>query len=456
MSVNEPRESPSAVRRLAALAALSLVAAVLVWTVLSVLSDPLKLVAQLILLVVVVTSAWIAVTRATAGRWLAAMVAAGGIIAIVALQLPKEGLAVASLAARIGLLLVAAWLARSALERDARTLQRKVTPGTPVPAARHGTLIMNLRSGGGKAERFNLQEECRSRGIEPIVLRWGDDLRQLARDAIDRGADVIGMAGGDGSQALVASVAAERGVPMVVVPAGTRNHFALDLGLDRDDVVGALAAYDEAVERRIDLGDVNGRVFVNNVSMGVYAVIVQSDEYRDAKLETSLAALPRMLGPDAEPFDLRFTDGNGVAHDAAHIIQVSNNPYGTTPATMATRPRLDTGRLGVFAIVAPNAANVSRFLALLALGHPDRYEGYSTWTAPSVVIDSGSPIAVGLDGESLTMDQPLVFTSRPGVLRVRLPKHAIGYSPAALAQPLGPKLADLWRVILGKPAHGGA
>ena len=79
------------------------------------------------------------------------------------------------------------------------------------------------------------------------------------------------MAGGDGSQALVASIAAERGVPMVVIPAGTRNHFALDIGLDRDDVVGALDAYGEARERTIDLADVNGRIFVNNVSLGLYA-----------------------------------------------------------------------------------------------------------------------------------------------------------------------------------------
>ena len=150
-------------------------------------------------------------------------------------------------------------LARYALTRDVRSLKQMETPGKPVPAARHGVLIMNLKSGGGKAEKFHLVDECRARGIEPVVLQRGDDLLQLARDAIDRGADVVGMAGGDGSQALVASIAAERGVPMVVIPAGTRNHFALDIGLDRDDVVGALDAYGEARERTIDLADVNGR-----------------------------------------------------------------------------------------------------------------------------------------------------------------------------------------------------
>ena len=132
---------------------------------------------------------------------------------------------------------------RALAQADARRRASRCRP------ARHGVLIMNLKSGGGKAEKFHLEDECRARGIEPVVLQRGDDLLQLARDAIDRGADVVGMAGGDGSQALVASIAAERGVPMVVIPAGTRNHFALDIGLDRDDVVGALDAYGEARER---------------------------------------------------------------------------------------------------------------------------------------------------------------------------------------------------------------
>src|SRR4029079_13957037 len=166
---------------------------------------------------------------------------------------------------------------------DRASLISAPTPGVPVPAATRPVLIMNLMSGGGKAQECQLEDECRARGIEPVVLQPGDDLAQLAEAAVASGADVIGMAGGDGSQGLVASVASRRGVAHVVVPAGTRNHFALDLGLDRDDVVGALDAFGPAVERRIDLAEVNGRVFVNNVSLGVYGEITQSEEYRDAK-----------------------------------------------------------------------------------------------------------------------------------------------------------------------------
>jgi diacylglycerol kinase family enzyme len=274
----------------------------------------------------------------------------------------------------------------------------------------------------------------------------------LARYAIDRGADVVGMAGGDGSQALVASIAAERGVPMVVIPAGTRNHFALDIGLDRDDVVGALDAYGEARERTIDLADVNGRIFVNNVSLGLYAEIVQSPEYRDHKREVALSALPEMLGPGSEPFDLRFATPDGEEHAGAHVIQVSNGPYGTTPGAVTSRPRLDTGQLGVFSLVVPDAVSATRAIAALTTATPALYEGYKTWSAPTFEVTSAAPIAVGLDGESLVMDPPLVFSSRPGVLRLRLPPQAIGYSPAARAT--GVKgLLDLWRVVFGRPVH---
>ena len=145
----------------------------------------------------------------------------------------------------------------------------------PADPARKGVLIINPKSGGGKAERFNLPEEARKRGVVPLLLESGDNLCELADRAVTQGADVIGMAGGDGSQALVARVAMQRDVAHICVPAGTRNHFALDLGLDRDDVVGALDAFTDGVERRIDLASLNERVFVNNASLGVYARVVQ-------------------------------------------------------------------------------------------------------------------------------------------------------------------------------------
>jgi hypothetical protein len=178
----------------------------------------------------------------------------------------------------------------------ARVALKRERPKAPRLEANKPVLIANPWSGGGKVERFKLPEEARALGIEPRVMERGDDLEALARDAIHSGADVIGMAGGDGSQALVASIAAEAGIPFVCIPAGTRNHFARDLGLNRDDVVGALRGF-SGEARRIDLASVNGRTFVNNVSLGLYAETVSNPDYRDAKaVKTQVhGAEPRCL-----------------------------------------------------------------------------------------------------------------------------------------------------------------
>jgi diacylglycerol kinase family enzyme len=313
---------------------------------------------------------------------------------------------------------------------------------------------MNPKSGGGKAEKFHLADECRARGIEPIVLKLGDDMVQLAEDAIARGADVIGMAGGDGSQALVATVASRHDVPHVVIPAGTRNHLALDLGLDRDDVVGALDAFADGVERRVDLATVNGRVFVNNASLGLYAKIVQSPEYRDAKRETVASMLPDLLGPRAEPLDLQFVGPDGTAHPTAHMILVSNGPYQLDYLEgFGTRERMDDGLLGVVAVRIAGAADATKFIALEQARQVQRFSGWLEWSAPTFRIDSGAPVEIGIDGEAMTMDPPLLFETHPGALRIRVPRKSIGRSPAARALHLASRstIVQLGRVMAGKP-----
>jgi diacylglycerol kinase family enzyme len=259
------------------------------------------------------------------------------------------------------------------------------------------------------------------------------------------------MAGGDGSQAIVAAVAAQRDLPMVVVPAGTRNHLALDLGLDRRDVLGALDAFGDAIERRIDLAEVNGRVFVNNVSLGLYAEIVRSPAYRDAKVETALSALPSMLGPGTEPFALSFTDVVGRRHERAHVIQVSNDAYGETVDGRTTRPRLDAGALGVISVEVRDDRAARSLIAAAAAGHPERFEGYGSWVAPTFEVDAPAPVAAGLDGESVTLDVPLIFTTRPLALRIRLPTHAIGASPAGRSVRPRNAMLGVCRVAIGRP-----
>ncbi|HSB87115.1 MAG TPA: diacylglycerol kinase family protein [Ilumatobacteraceae bacterium] len=287
------------------------------------------------------------------------------------------------------------------------------TTGDPASRSEHPMLIVNPRSGGGKAARNDLIAQCGLRGIEPIVFEHGDDLSAVADKAIHDGAGVIGMAGGDGSQAAVAAVAAQRGVPFVCIPAGTRNHFALDIGVDVHDVAGALDAFLQADERRIDLARVNGRVFVNNVAMGVYAAVVQSPEYRDNKVRTTIRMLPGLVGPDATPFDLRFELPNGNAQRNAVLLIVSNNPYGTAPRPRrGTRGRLDAGVLGVIAVTRP----------------PPR--GVDEWTTKAFRVDSGATVALGIDGESVDMEPPLVFECLPQALTIRVPVRRSRVTPA--------------------------
>jgi diacylglycerol kinase family enzyme len=451
--VSAPARRPGSLRRLAAIAALALVVAVVVVTLVQVMSEPLRVGVELLLLVVFLAAGWFALTRTGARRVIAVVVVVAVVVAFIAVVAGSEGYPLVSLAGRVVGLVVAVALAQYALGATVRALVQSETPGTPVRAATRGVLFMNLKSGGGKAERFHLVDECSRRGIQAVVLEAEMDWLQTVRDVAGSGVDVVGMAGGDGSQAMVGSVAAELGLPMVVVPAGTRNHLALDLGLDRDDVVGALDAYGEAVERTIDLADLNGHVFVNNVSLGLYAAIVQSPAYRDAKVDTTLATLPQVLGPDTEPFALRFTGPDGVEHRGAHVIQISNNPYATAGAR-SSRPRLDTHQLGVVALVLDKAAEgPAAFLAAVAAGHPERFAGLTSWATPTFEVTSGAPIDLGLDGEAVVMESPLRFSIRPSALGVRLPKHAIGYSPAARDPGWREVALQLWQVVLGHPAR---
>lgn len=342
---------------------------------------------------------------------------------------------------------------RSALGRDITSLKSGPTPGVAVGPATRPVLLMNPRSGSGKVERFHLVEEARRRGIEPVVLAPGDDLLQLAEQAVASGADVVGMAGGDGSQALVASVASAHDVGFVCVPAGTRNHLAMDLGLDRDDVVGALDAFGEAVERRIDLGLIGDRVFVNNATVGLYAKIVQSPAYRGDKIGTALELLPQMLGPDAAPFDLRFTGPDGTEYPSAHLIVVSNTRYELGRAEgFGSRRRIDSGVLGIVAARFQSSHDAARSAQLQASGPTRRPEGWLEWTDTSFEVRSGQPVEVGVDGEALLLDPPIRFRIVPGALRVRIPPQAPGYSPAAAVPTKGwATITALLQTAAGRP-----
>jgi diacylglycerol kinase family enzyme len=444
-------QSVSAARRMSAVVALAAVVAVLAVVVVSVVQRPLVLGVAIACLGVAIAAGAYALTRTGARRLLAAAVAVLALVGPLALvaaygRLPQ-------LLLLIALLVLAGVVTRYALGRDLRSLKSGPTPGVAVGPGTQPVLLMNPKSGGGKVERFHLVEEAKRRGIEPIVLTPVDDLLRLAEQAVDRGADVLGMAGGDGSQALVAGVAMRRGVGFVCVPAGTRNHLAMDLGLDRDDVVGALEAFGAAMERRIDLGLVDDRVFVNNATMGLYAKIVQSPAYRDRKAGTALDMLPGMLGPHAAPFDLRFTGPDGTEHESVHLILVSNNRYELGhPEGFGSRRRIDAGTLGIVTARFQSPSEAARFARMQASGRPRRPGGWVEWTDTSFEVRSGQPVEVGIDGEALLLDPPIRFRIVPGALRVRIPPHAPGYSPAAAVPTPGwATLAALLQTATGRP-----
>ena len=393
--------------------------------------------AVLACMILAVWCAWLGISRRGAAR-VAGLVAGAlflaGAIALVILQerVLEDALIIAAIIVALG-------AAHEAFKAHAKLPPAK-RPVRPV-------LFYNPLSGGGKAERFHLAEEARRRGIEPIELRRGQDLEQLVRGAVEEGADALAMAGGDGSQAIVAMIAAELDLPYACIPSGTRNHFALDLGVDRDDVVGALDAFVDGGERRVDLAEVNGRVFVNNVSLGLYAEAVQQPGYRDAKLHTLLETVPDVVGPDAKPPDLQWQSPAG--EQSAVAILVSNNAYRLGRVLgSGTRPRLDQAVLGVtvLAPIKPGADGAVR-----------RTLGMEQWTTPTFEITGASQVPVGIDGEATLLDPPLRFRIRPGALRVRIAPHHPGVSPSALEpdkpwQAIG-ALGSL--LIHGGPSDGG-
>ena len=285
---------------------------------------------------------------------------------------------------------------------------------------RRPVLFVNPRSGGGSATRANLVELARDRGIETVVLAPGQSLASLVGAAVAGGADALGMAGGDGSLSVVAAAAAAQGMPFICVPAGTRNHFALDLGVDRHDVRGALDAFTDGAERRIDVAEVNGRVFLNNVSLGIYGEAVRRTAYRDAKLRTLAETAERVLGPSRQVPALRLVDDTGREHTHLAVVLVSNNPYALDPPFGGTRPALDSGQLGILVLDTPD--------------DEPRRPGRA-WRAPHLEVSAAAPVHAGIDGEPVTLSSPLRFAIRPAVLRVRISTRHPGASPSARFAP---------------------
>ena len=387
------------------------------------LSGALKSISALFLglagLAIICAAAWWFLANRGVVRWLASAVLVAAPVALIVVYVA------AGLLWEIALSVV---LAAAAVAAGRAALSSGRYPVKPLEDAvapqRQPFVIMNPRSGGGKVGKFGLRDKAAALGAEVVLLEGPGvvDVAALARQAVDDGADLLGVAGGDGTQALVAGIAAERDVPMMVISAGTRNHFALDLGLDRDDPASCLSAFTDGVELRIDLGLIGNRTFVNNASFGAYAQVVQSPAYRDDKSGTTLQMLPDLLSGHKGAHLVVRVDGQ-VILDGPQAVLVSNNPYETGDiAGIGRRARLDRGVLGVVGVKIETAAQAAGLLR-----RAQRSRNVTVLTAREVVIDADQPqIPVGIDGESVLMPTPVHCTIRPLSLRVRVPRDRPG------------------------------
>ncbi len=417
-----PRASADATRGqrwLARLAFAAAFAAVVVVLVSGALRSLTALLVGFAGLAIACAAAWWFLAHRGVVRWLACAVLVAAPVAVIVVYVAAGLLWEIALSVVLAAVAVAA--GRAALSSGRSPAKPPEDAATP---PRQSFVIMNPRSGGGKVGKFGLQDKAAALGAEVALLDGPGvvDVAALARQAVDDGADLLGVAGGDGTQALVAGIAAGRDVPMMVISAGTRNHFALDLGLDRDDPASCLNALTDGVELRIDLGLIGSRTFVNNASFGAYAQVVQSPAYRDDKSRTALQMLPDLLSGHQGAHLVVRVDGQ-VILDGPQAVLVSNNPYETGDiAGLGRRARLDQGVLGVVGVKIETAAQAAGLLR-----RAQRSRNVIVLTAREAVIDADQPqIPVGIDGESVLMPTPVHCTIRPLSLRLRVPRDRPG------------------------------
>jgi diacylglycerol kinase family enzyme len=285
-------------------------------------------------------------------------------------------------------------------------------------------LIINPAAGSAAAFLGRLTGAARERGIRVRVLEPGEDARQAALASAEDGAETLAVAGGDGSVAAVAGVAAERGLPLVVVPTGTLNHFARDLGLDLAHPLRALDALDpDRREQLVDVGRVNGRLFINNVSLGVYAEMLGDPGYRRDKLRVVQTKLQAAFSDPELRRSLRITPPDEAPLESVVAVVVSNNPYEFARwDKLGHRQRLDTGTLQISVLDASTLDELKRLLAGTLLGAIGFRPALRHWTSEHLETGVlGETVRAGVDGEPITFEAPLRLSVDPGALRVLVP-----------------------------------
>lgn len=311
-------------------------------------------------------------------------------------------------------------------------------------------LIINPKSGGGRAIKANIPQKAKKLEITTIITQKGDSIEELARQAVTDGAKILGVSGGDGTLGAVAKVAIEEDLPLVVLPGGTRCHFARDVGFDPKDISDALVSF-HGVERRVDVGSINGRIFLNNASFGLYADVVDKPEYRNHKVRTTREVLRSLLNGDTPYYPLDFSDDKRKKHQHAAQILVGVNAYETVNIfELGRRHEMDRGVLQITAVMKLTDELIGQMMGTIVLNQSfeDSNTGHvEQWEATKFSVNSkNKKLVVGVDGEREEYATPVKLEILPKALRLMVPPEGMRKRPD---NPLSPKtLKRLWRAFI--------
>jgi diacylglycerol kinase family enzyme len=298
--------------------------------------------------------------------------------------------------------------------------------------------VLNDSSGAGdcaaKAQKLEAVFAAAGREARVVVARGGGEIRAAAERAVEDGCEVLVAGGGDGTISTVAGVLAGGKVPLGVLPLGTLNHFAKDLGIPLELEDAARVILDGAV-CQVDVGEVNGRIFINNSSLGVYPAIVRLRErYQASGLGKWIAALwAGLTVMRRHPFlAVRITAEGESKVRRTPFVFVGNNQYRMVGLQAGARDSVASGELAVYLMNAERRIGLLRLAwAILAIGAEEAKEIDLLTVKIATVETRRRRLQVALDGEVVPLESPLVYKIRPAALLVRVPATTSACKPQA-------------------------
>jgi diacylglycerol kinase family enzyme len=300
----------------------------------------------------------------------------------------------------------------------------------------HITVVLNASSGHGTGAEIadRLREIFAAAGREARIILAGEgtDLNAAMRGAVEDGCATLVAGGGDGTINCGASAVVGRRIPLGVLPLGTLNHFAKDLGIPLD-LEEATRVVLDGIVCHVDVGEVNGRVFLNNSSLGVYPAIVRLRERYQTKVRGKwIAALWAALTVlRRNPFmAVRIVvEGKAMVRHTP-LVLVANNEYRMAGINPGTRESLARGRLALYVLNAERRPGLLRLAWRVLLKGAERAKEVDLITVEEATIETRRRrLQVATDGEVFTLESPLSYRIRPGALRVHVPPTTSACNP---------------------------